>query len=124
VWYQRAMTRPMSSSLAKAVAAGILVGSLSTATVLYAQKKDTGPPSAPAPVAPGQVADLVTAPFEIVDTPGSTYLLNRTTGQVWRLSFTEVKGNKYWYGMHVPVQQPGSFEEFQARLRKDLAGPE
>ncbi len=109
----------MSSPLAKALAAGILVGSLSTATVLYAQKKDTAAPTAPAPV-----ADFVTAPFEIVDTPGSTYLLNRTTGQVWRLSFTEVKGNKYWYGMHVPVQQPGSFEEFQARLRKDLAGPE
>jgi hypothetical protein len=110
----------MSSSLAKAVAAGILVGSLSTATVLYAQKKE--PTAVPTPQAP--VADFVTAPFEIVDTPGSTYLLNRTTGQVWRLSFTEVKGNKYWYGMHVPVQQPGSFEEFQARLRKDLAGPE
>lgn len=97
-----------------ALAAGVLTGSLLTATVLYAQKKDG---AAPAPI-----ADFTTAPFEIVDTPGSTYLLNRTTGQVWRLSFTEVQGNKYWYGMHVPVQQPGSFEEFQARLRKELQG--
>lgn len=111
------MPRSPSSSLMVALAAGVLVGSLSTATVLYAQKKEAATPVAPAPI-----ADLTTAPFEIVDTPGSTYLLNRTTGQVWRLSFTEVQGNKYWYGMHVPVQQPGSFEEFQARLRKELAG--
>jgi hypothetical protein len=106
------MPRSSIRSSMVALAAGVLCGSLLTATVLYAQKSQ----------APAPVADYTTAPFEIVDTPGSTYLLNRTTGQVWRLSFTEVQGNKYWYGMHVPVQQPGSFEEFQARLRKELAG--
>ena len=110
------MPRNPSGSLMVALATGVLAGSLLTATVLYAQKKD------PAPQAPAPIADFTTAPFDIVDTPGSTYLLNKTTGQVWRLSFTEVQGNKYWYGMHVPVQQPGSFEEFQARLRKELQG--
>ena len=44
------------------------------------------------------------APYEIVDTPGSTYLLNKANGQVWRLSFTDVGGNKYWYALHVPLQ--------------------
>ena len=111
-----------SRSLVGALTAGILVGSLSTATVLYAQKKESTGSNTGTPIAPAPVADYTTAPFEIVDTPGSTYLLNKTTGQVWRLSFTEVQGNKYWYGMHVPVQQPGSFEDFQARLRKELAG--
>jgi hypothetical protein len=91
---------------------GVLAGTLVTASALFAQSK----PSASSPVAE------MTTPFDIVDTPGSTYLLNRTTGQVWRLSFTDVGGNKYWYAMHVPVQQPGSFEEFQAKLRRELAG--
>ena len=36
--------------------------------------------------------------------------------------FTDVAGNKYWYALHVPVQQPGSFEEFQAKLRREMAG--
>lgn len=110
------MSRSSHRSFLVALTAGVIAGSLSTATVLYAQKKEA------APQAPAPIADFTTAPFEIVDTPGSTYLLNKTTGQVWRLSFTEVQGNKYWYGMHVPVQQPGSFEEFQARLRKELQG--
>lgn len=113
------MPRPTSSSsFVVALTAGVLAGSLGTATVLYAQKKD-GPPPAVVP----SLGDP-THPFQIVDTPGSTYLLNRNSGQVWRLSFTEVQGNKYWYGMHVPVQQPGSFEEFQARLRRELSPQE
>jgi hypothetical protein len=99
------------------LAAGVLAGSLVTAGALFAEntgagaKKDGLPP----------VPDL-NAPFDIVDTPGSTYLLNRATGQVWRISFTDVGGNKYWYALHVPVQQPGSFEEFQTKLRRELAG--
>ena len=93
------------------LAVGVVVGALGTASALFAQTKP----------APASVAEMG-QPFDIVDTPGSTYLLNRTTGQVWRLSFTDVNGNKYWYAMHVPVQQPGSFEEFQAKLRRELAG--
>lgn len=97
------------------VAVGLLVGSLASTGALYAQ---SGPKKADAPVALPEP----TAPFDIIDTPGSTYLLNRTTGQVWRISFTDVGGNKYWYALHVPVQQPGSFEEFQTKLRRELAG--
>lgn len=91
---------------------GVVVGSLATAGALFAQAKKPDLPLLPD----------ATAPFDIVDTPGSTYLLNRTTGQVWRISFTDVNGNKYWYALHVPVQQPGSFEEFQTKLRRELAG--
>ena len=99
------------------LAIGILVGSLASAGALFAQnatKKPEGLPALP-------ITDP-TSPFDIVDTPGSTYLLNRSTGQVWRISFTDVGGNKYWYALHVPVQQPGSFDEFQAKLRRELAG--
>lgn len=102
----------MTRSPLLTLATGLLIGSLATAGALYAQKKD-------APAAP--VLDP-TAPFDIVDTPGSTYLLNRNTGQVWRISFTDVGGNKYWYALHVPSQNPGSFEDFQIKLRRELAG--
>ena len=92
---------------------GVVVGVLASAGVLFAQSKKTEQP--PPALDPSSA-------FDIVDTPGSTYLLNRQTGQVWRISFTDVGGNKYWYALHVPVQQPGSFEEFQAKLRREMAG--
>jgi hypothetical protein len=104
------MNRP--SSLA--VIAGFVVGSLATGGALLAQSK----PSSPAPSMPA--ADGA-QPFEIVDTPGSTYVLNKATGQVWRLSFTDVGGNKYWYGMYAPMEPATSFEEFRARIRRELA---
>ncbi|OGQ13248.1 MAG: hypothetical protein A2138_15000 [Deltaproteobacteria bacterium RBG_16_71_12] len=91
-----------------ALAGGLLIGALTTAGALLAQAKKTD-----------AVVDP-TVPFDIVDTPGSTYLLNRSTGQVWRISFTDVGGNKYWYALHVPVQQPGSFEDFQTKLRREM----
>lgn len=91
-----------------ALAAGLLLGTLTTAGALLAQAKPAEPRIDP------------TVPFDIVDTPGSTYLLNRSTGQVWRISFTDVAGNKYWYALHVPVQQPGSFEDFQTKLRREM----
>ncbi len=98
-----------------AIAVGAVVGSI-TATVLMAQSKNRSPPPPD-----GLTATMpVTAPFDIIDTPGSTYLLNRSTGQVWRLGFTEVKGDRYWFGTHVPIQQPGTFEELQQGLRKRL----
>jgi hypothetical protein len=100
---------------------GVLVGTLATGTALFAQTKKNEPLLPPG--AGALPADLTTAPFDIVDTAGSTYLLNRSTGQVWRLSFTEVQGNKYWYGMHVPTQQPGTFEDFQARIRREITTP-
>ena len=100
----------MSRSPLMLLASGVIVGSLATAGVLYADTKSpvTAPPTE------GQ-------PFEIVDTPGSTYVLNKSTGQVWRLSFTDVGGNKYWYGMYAPMEPPTSFEEFRARVRKEMA---
>lgn len=94
---------------------GLLVGSLASAGALFAQSGGAKKPEVSALPDPS-------APFDIIDTPGSTYLLNRSTGQVWRISFTDVGGNKYWYALHVPVQQPGSFEEFQTKLRRELAG--
>lgn len=101
----------MSRSPLMLLAVGIIVGSFATAGALLAQSKPaTTPPSSEF----GQ-------PFEIVDTAGSTYVLNKSTGQVWRLSFTDVGGNKYWYGMYAPMEPPTSFEEFRARVRKELA---
>lgn len=94
------------------MAIGLILGSLATAGALFAQTK--GP-------APQNQNDVVGQPFEIVDTPGSTYVLNKATGQVWRLSFTDVGGNKYWYGMYAPMEPPTSFEEFRARVRRELA---
>lgn len=102
----------MSRSPFMLLAVGVILGSLATAGALFADSKT--PPQASAPN-DGQ-------PFEIVDTPGSTYVLNKSTGQVWRLSFTDVGGNKYWYGMYAPMEPATSFEEFRARVRKELAG--
>ena len=94
-----------------ALAAGVIIGTLATAGALWAETTTKKPEE---PKLDGA------APFDIVDTPGSTYLLNRTTGQVWRISFTDVNGNKYWYALHVPVQQPQTFEDFQTKLRREL----
>jgi hypothetical protein len=88
---------------------GVVVGCLLTAAALVAQTKHS-------PVA----AQGEGQPFDIVDTPGSTYLLNKSTGQVWRLSFTDVGGSKYWYGMYAPMEPPSSFEDFRARLRREM----
>jgi hypothetical protein len=103
----------MSRTPLLTLAAGVVIGTLATAGALFAETTNKKPEE---PKIDGN------APFDIIDTPGSTYLLNRTTGQVWRISFTDVGGNKYWYALHVPVQQPGSFEDFQQKLRRELAG--
>jgi hypothetical protein len=102
----------MSRSPLMLLAVGVIVGSFATAGALFAQSKQPPQPAGP---------DVVGQPFEIVDTPGSTYVLNKSTGQVWRLSFTDVGGNKYWYGMYAPMEPATSFEEFRARVRKELA---
>jgi len=95
------------------LATGVIFGVLVTAGALYAQSKPAAAaPSSSSPEVSGQ-------PFEIVDTPGSTYVLNKATGQVWRLSFTDVGGSKYWYGMYAPMEPPTSFEDFRARLRRE-----
>ena len=101
------------------IALGVILGSLVTGGALMAQSKPSSSPapSSPSPM-PGQEAGQ---PFEIVDTPGSTYVLNKATGQVWRLSFTDVGGNKYWYGMYAPMEPATSFEEFRARIRRELS---
>jgi hypothetical protein len=108
------MARPSSLALV----AGFLVGSLATGGALWAQSRPTT--SATTSASPSPVVDGG-QPFEIVDTPGSTYVLNKATGQVWRLSFTDVGGNKYWYGMYAPMEPATSFEEFRARIRRELA---
>jgi hypothetical protein len=95
-------------------ATGVILGVLVTAGALYAQTKPTSASSSP---------EIGGQPFEIVDTPGSTYVLNKATGQVWRLSFTDVGGNKYWYGMYAPMEPPTSFEDFRARLRREKGDP-
>lgn len=100
----------MSRSPRFTLALGVIIGVLVTGGALFAQSK----PAANSPAEGGQ-------PFDIVDTPGSTYVLNKATGQVWRLSFTDVGGNKYWYGMYAPMEPPSSFEEFRARVRRELA---
>jgi hypothetical protein len=106
------MKRPSTSSLV----AGVVVGSLATGGALLAQSR---PPTASS--SPAMPTAEAGQPFEIVDTPGSTYVLNKATGQVWRLSFTDVGGNKYWYGMYAPMEPATSFEEFRARIRRELA---
>lgn len=93
---------------------GVIAGALLTAGMLSAQKR----PAAPAAV----VAEGGEPPFQLVDTPGSTFLLNRASGEVWRIGFTEVRGERHWFGTFVPVQQPVTFEEFQQRLRRQLEG--
>lgn len=98
------------------LALGVILGSLVTGGALMAQSKPSTTSSPPS--MPGSEAGQ---PFEIVDTPGSTYVLNKATGQVWRLSFTDVGGNKYWYGMYAPMEPATSFEEFRARIRRELA---
>ncbi len=102
----------MSRSPKSLLAVGVVIGSLCTGGALMAQSKSPAPPA---------TADVSGQPFEIVDTPGSTYVLNKATGQVWRLSFTDVGGNKYWYGMYAPMEPPTAFEEFRARIRRELA---
>lgn len=89
------------------LAVGVAIGVLLTGGALLAQKQ-------PAVPVEGQ-------PFEIVDTASSTFVLNKATGQIWRLSFTDVGGNKYWYGMYAPMEPPSSFEEFRARVRRELS---
>jgi len=91
------------------LAVGVIIGGVVAAGALFAQQKPSGS---------GETGGQ---PFEIVDTPGSTYVLNKSTGQVWRLSFTDVGGNKYWYGMYAPMEPPTSFEEFRTRVRRELA---
>jgi hypothetical protein len=99
---------------------GVIFGCLVTAGTLFAEGRSSSP--SPPPTAPS-VPESSGQPFEIVDTPGSTYVLNKATGQVWRLSFTDVGGNKYWYGMYAPMEPPTSFEEFRSRLRREKGDP-
>jgi hypothetical protein len=100
------------------LASGVILGCFATAGALSAQPKAASTPAAPSHSSTSG-GDTLGQPFEIVDTPGSTYVLNKATGQVWRLSFTDVGGNKYWYGMYAPMEPPTSFEEFRSRLRRE-----
>jgi hypothetical protein len=97
-------------SLLLPLSAGVLVGALSTAGVLFAQRTPAPPAARGEPT------------FQLVDTPGSTFLLNQGSGEVWRIGFTEVKGERYWFGTHVPLQEASTFDEFQQRLLRQLEG--
>lgn len=87
---------------------GVMVGGLSTAGALYAQQRQSSS------------KHEETSPFDLVDTPGSTFLLNRESGDVWRLGFTEVRGERHWFGTFVPLQPSVTFEAFQQRLRRQI----
>ena len=92
------------------LALGAMVGVLVTSGVLFAQTKPTTSSS----------SSSTDGQFEVVETADSTWMLNKATGQVWRLSFTDVGGHKYWYGMYAPMEPASSFEEFRARFRKNV----
>jgi hypothetical protein len=96
--------RPSARGLVVVVAL-VVVGALTFATMTSADPKQ--PPAAP-------------SRYQIVDTAGSAFLLDTENGQVWRLGFTEVKGDRFWFGTYVPMQPPTPFEEFQESLRKRL----
>lgn len=87
---------------------GVMLGGLSTAGALYAQQRQ------------GSTKSEETLPFDLVDTPGATFLLNRDTGEVWRLGVTEVRGERHWFGTFVPLEPSVKFEAFQQRLRRQI----
>jgi len=58
--------------------------------------------------------------YTIFDTPQATLLLDRKSGNLWRIGYTEVAGQRFWFGTYVPRQPPVSFTEFQNRLRKEI----
>lgn len=58
--------------------------------------------------------------FTIFDTPQATLLLDRSSGELWRVGYTEVSGHRYWFSTYVPREPATSFGEFQNRLRKEI----
>lgn len=106
----------LSRSFLGPLSLGLVAGVCLTGTMLYAQRSPSTTTRKSAPSS----TEREGGPFDIIDTPGSTYLLNRETGEVWRLGFTEVEGDRYWFGTHVPIQPSSTFEEFQTRLHRQL----
>ena len=60
--------------------------------------------------------------YTIFDTPQATLLLDRKSGNMWRIGYTEVSGQRYWFGTYVPREPPSSFADFQQRVRKAIRG--
>lgn len=58
--------------------------------------------------------------FMIYDTPQATLLLDRGSGDLWRIGYTEVAGNRYWFSTYIPREPQFSFADFQSRLRKEI----
>ena len=58
--------------------------------------------------------------FTIYDTPQATLLLDRASGNLWRIGYTEVAGQRYWFSTYVPREPAITFSEFQNRLRKEM----
>ena len=96
-------------SLLVGLSLGVLIGALGVGGALFAQDPTPEMPSDPES-APGT--------YDIVDTSAATYLLDKEKGHVWRLGWTEVRGDRYWFGTFVPLQEPESFRDFQSRLQK------
>ena len=58
--------------------------------------------------------------FSVYDTPQATLLVDRSSGNVWRIGYTEVAGQRYWFGTYVPREPPTEFKEFQSRVHKAI----
>lgn len=104
------MTASRSRPWMVGLTVGVLAGALLTAGVVSAQRR-----GAPAPKPAAEAAS-----FELYDTPGSTFMLNKTSGEVWRISFTEVRGERHWFGAQVPMQPQTDFDTLQKRLHQKL----
>jgi len=58
--------------------------------------------------------------FVLFESPQATLLLDRRSGDLWRVGYTEVGGHHYWFSTYVPREPVTSFKEFQNRLRKEI----
>ncbi|MFH1808490.1 MAG: hypothetical protein ABIJ09_07090 [Pseudomonadota bacterium] len=97
------------TTLAAAVAALLILGAagVQQASAQIAQKSSL----------PTEEGD-----YTVFDTPQATLLLDRKSGNLWRIGYTEVGGQRYWFGTFVPREPPSSFADFQQRVRKAIRG--
>ncbi len=67
-------------------------------------------------------APEVEGDYMVFDTPQATLLLDKRSGKLWRIGYTEVAGQRYWFSTYVPREPPSSFADFQQRVRKAIRG--
>ena len=58
--------------------------------------------------------------YTVFDTPQATLLVDRKSGEVWRIGYTEVGTHRYWFSTYVPREPITTFSDFQNRLRKEM----